>query len=49
MAVSIGLGVFLGKQLDAHFETPKPYFTMALSLLFLGAIMYVIIKDVSKG
>ena len=49
MAIMIGLGIFLGSKLDAYFETAQPYFTLVLSVLFLAAVMYIIIKDVSKG
>lgn len=49
MAASILLGVWLGGKLDTYYQTPKPYFVLTLSILFLGIIMYYIVRDVSKN
>ena len=42
MAVTIGLGIFIGQKLDAYLETSKPYFTILFAVVFLSAIMYSI-------
>ncbi len=48
MGITIGIGVWLGQKLDAYYSTTKPYFTVALALLFLISVMYSIIREVSK-
>jgi len=48
MGVIIGLGAWAGKKLDEHFKTQKPYLTILLSLLAIGASLYIVIKDVMK-
>jgi hypothetical protein len=45
MAVIIGLGVWGGNKLDAHFQNPKPYLTIVLSLLSIFAALYLVLKD----
>ncbi len=49
MALTIGVGIWIGGKIDAHFETSKPYFTILLAILALTGVMYSIIRDVSKG
>ena len=49
LALTIGFGIFIGKYLDGYFETTKPYFTLLFAMVFLSAVLYAIIKDVSKG
>jgi len=49
MLVAIGLGVFIGGKLDAHFQTEQPLFTALLAVVFLGAIMYTVLKDLMKN
>ncbi|MBL7933075.1 MAG: AtpZ/AtpI family protein [Bacteroidia bacterium] len=45
MAVVIGLSVWGGKELDEHYHTKKPYYTIALSLIGIGASLYLTLKD----
>jgi ATP synthase protein I len=49
MGVIIGLSTWGGMKLDEHFKTKDPYFTIALSLLGIGAALYVVLKDVMKN
>lgn len=49
MAIMIGIGIFAGKWLDNYFQTDKPYFTIFLAIFFLSAVLYSIIRDVSKS
>ena len=46
LGVTIFLGVFLGKKLDAYFETEKAYFTILLALVAVVAVLYLILKDI---
>ncbi len=48
MAILLLVGTYLGKKLDEHFATEKPYFTALLAILFLGAAFYIILKDLTK-
>lgn len=45
MAVVIGLSVWGGKQLDEHYQTKKPYYTIVLSLVGIGMALYLTLKD----
>jgi F0F1-type ATP synthase assembly protein I len=47
MGVSIGLGAFLGIQLDAYFEKDL-LFTVIFSLLAVFGALYQIIKEVTR-
>jgi F0F1-type ATP synthase assembly protein I len=47
MGVSIGLGAFLGIQLDAYFEKDL-LFTIIFSLLAVFGALYQIIKEVTR-
>jgi F0F1-type ATP synthase assembly protein I len=47
MGVSIGLGAFLGIQMDAYFEKDL-LFTIIFSLLAVFAALYQIIKEVTR-
>ena len=49
MAIIIGLGAWGGKTLDKKYQTPKPYFTIAGSLLGIAAALYIVIRDVTKN
>lgn len=53
MAIQMGLiiliGTFLGKKLDAYFQTERPYLTVALALLSIFAALYVALKDLFTG
>ena len=48
MAITIGLGVWLGGKLDVYFGTSKPYFTVALAILFLATVMFSLVREVSS-
>lgn len=48
MAVSIFMGIWLGKKADVYFELDKPYFTLLGALIMLVAIFILIFKDLTK-
>jgi|GEM_PF-1286066 len=48
IAGTIGAGVALGWFLDKKLATPKPYFTIVCSMVFLVAGMYLGFKDLLK-
>jgi ATP synthase protein I len=48
MGVIIGLSTWGGMKLDEHFQTKDPYYTIVLSLLGIGAALYVVLRDVMK-
>jgi F0F1-type ATP synthase assembly protein I len=48
LAVPIGLGAWGGKKLDAYYNNSKPVFTIILSLLGIGAGLYLVLKDLIK-
>jgi len=48
LAGTIGVGVFLGYELDKWFKTSGPYFTVALSLIFMVAGFYLAFRDFFK-
>lgn len=45
MAVTVLLGVLAGQQVDAYFETQKPYFTLIGVLFGMVAAFYLTLKD----
>ena len=45
MGIIILIGALLGQKLDAYFHSPKPWFTVALSLLAIFAALYTTLKD----
>jgi len=45
---AILLGFWLGKWLDGVSQNEKPYFTMGLMMLFLGATLYKVIRDITN-
>ncbi len=47
MLAVIGIGVFGGIKLDAYLHT-RPVFTIVLSLISIGAGIYIAIKDFIK-
>ncbi len=49
MLIGIGIGVFIGKKLDAHYATEQPIFTAILALVFLVVVMYSVLKDLMKN
>lgn len=48
MAVTIGLGAWGGMKLDERFKNETPVFTIILSLLGVGAGLYLVLKDFIK-
>jgi len=48
MAVVIAAAVYGGLALDERSETKTPWFTLILSLVGVGAAIYIVIKDTSK-
>jgi len=48
MMAIILAAVFGGRWLDAHFATPQPYFTGALTIIGVVLSMYFAIKDLLK-
>jgi ATP synthase protein I len=45
MGVIIGLTVWGGQKLDAHYNNTTPVFTIVLSLLGIFSSMYLVLKD----
>src|SRR5690606_34175978 len=45
MIAIIGIGTFLGRLLDNHFETSKPVLTAGLSLLSVLNAIFVVIRQ----
>jgi len=48
MAITIGLGVWGGRKLDAYFQNEKPMLTLVFSVLGLVVSLVVVIRSVSK-
>jgi F0F1-type ATP synthase assembly protein I len=48
MALTIGLGVWGGRKLDAYFQNEKPMLTLVFSVLGLAVSFIVVIRSVSK-
>jgi F0F1-type ATP synthase assembly protein I len=48
MGTVIGLFAFGGYELDKHFNTSHPYFTIALSLTGVGISLFSVIRDFIK-
>lgn len=48
MAIIILIGVFGGIKLDEVLELQTPIFTLLLSLVSVGAALYIIIKDIGR-
>ena len=44
MGIIILVGALLGRKLDNYFHSPKPWFTVALSLLAIFAALYSTLK-----
>ncbi len=49
MMVFIGLGIFIGKKLDAYWGFESPLMTILGAFLALGMTLYLIVKDVSRN
>lgn len=45
MAVTIGLGIWLGMYLDRRMNNETPYMTALCALLFMGLSLYSIIRN----
>ena len=48
LAASIGICAYAGVQLDKHFQTATPYYTVFLSLFGVLGGLYLAIKDFIK-
>jgi len=46
MAITIGLGAWLGIYLDEKYQTEKPYYTIAIVLMSIAIALYQVIKEV---
>jgi F0F1-type ATP synthase assembly protein I len=46
MAITIGLGAWLGTYLDDRYNTEKPYYTIIIILLSIAIALYQVIKEV---
>jgi F0F1-type ATP synthase assembly protein I len=44
----LGIGAWLGQIIDRKLETPKPYFTIILILLFTAGFFYRLVKDLTR-
>ncbi|MEM1320952.1 MAG: AtpZ/AtpI family protein [Bacteroidota bacterium] len=49
MAVMLMIGTYLGSKLDERFATEQAYFTALFAILFLGASLYLTLKDFIKN
>ncbi len=48
MAVIIGLSVYGGQKLDAHYQTQTPWYTLGLSLFGIAAALYLTLRDLLR-
>jgi len=48
MAVSIFVGIWLGKKADTYFELDKPYFMLLGAVIMLVAVFILIFRDLNK-
>ncbi|MBL4745825.1 MAG: AtpZ/AtpI family protein [Flavobacteriaceae bacterium] len=48
MGISIYLGAYLGKKLDAHYQFEKPAFTIGLILIGFLLSMYSLLQKLKK-
>ncbi len=48
MVIIIGLGVYVGKRLDAYWQFEQAIMTALCALLALGLALYLILKDVTR-
>lgn len=46
--VLLGFGAWAGQYLDKKLNTPEPYFTILLILLFMAGFFYKLVKDLSQ-
>ena len=48
MAITIGLGAWLGTYLDERYQTEKPYYSIAIILLAIAIALFQVIKEVMQ-
>ena len=48
MAITIGLGAWLGNYLDNRYENEKPIYTIIIILLSIAISFYNLIREVKK-
>ena len=48
LAGTIGVGVFIGVELDKWLKTSKPWFTMGCAFVFMSAGFYLAFRDLLK-
>ena len=48
MVGALLVGILIGRWLDRMLETPKPYFTATLALVFTSASIYLVLRDFLK-
>lgn len=46
--VLLGIGAWAGQYLDEKLNTPDPYFTILLILLFMAGFFYKLVKDLGQ-
>ncbi len=46
--VLLAIGAWLGQYIDEKLNTPDPYFTILLILLFTAGFFYKLVKDLSQ-
>ena len=49
IATTIGVGVFIGYESDKWLKTPKPYFTLFFSFVFVILALYFGLREFVKG
>ena len=48
LAATIGIGVFIGVELDKWLKNTKPWFTVSFAILFMVAAFYLAFRDLLK-
>jgi F0F1-type ATP synthase assembly protein I len=48
MLITIFIGVFIGRKLDKYFGVAQNYWTLGLTLLFIGIGFYNIVRKLPK-
>jgi ATP synthase protein I len=48
IAATIGVGVFVGYELDKWLHTTRPYFTLGFAFVFVILALYIGLKDFGK-
>lgn len=44
----VGISAWIGQKLDAYFETPKPFITVALIVFFTAGYFFKLYKDLTS-